>query len=314
MGRIVFLNPSPKELISGGMKTVYRHAEMLTELGFEACIFQPDGKPDWLRTSASVLTAVPYPLRDEILVIPENATGWVADLALNATSVQRVLFCQNQYYMFDSDVPPERFRTAGFSRIICPGEIARGFLSRVFHLDDIAVVPYHIDPELFFPRMKSARVVVMPHKLPRQAVLLQSALRAKYPRLKSVPWGAIDNTTEEQTAELLGRSTVYLSLSSMESFGLVPLEAMASHCIVVGFHGYGGMEYASPENGYWFSPDQIEEVVDALASVLDGIERGDKALDAMRIAGLKTVARYPRAETKAALARAYGALVARSRG
>jgi len=154
----------------------------------------------------------------------------------------------------------------------------------------------------------------MPHKLPRQAVLIQETLQTKYPRLKSVPWEAIDSTTEEQTADLLGRATVYLSLSSMESFGLLPLEAMSSHCIVVGFHGYGGMEYASPQNGYWFSPDQLEEVADALASVIDRLERGDKALDDMRSAGVETVGRYTRAETMAALARAYGPLAAKATG
>ena len=56
MTRIVFLNPTPKDLISGGMKTVYRQAEMLTELGFDAYVFQPDGRPEWLHTSAKVLT------------------------------------------------------------------------------------------------------------------------------------------------------------------------------------------------------------------------------------------------------------------
>jgi hypothetical protein len=312
MGRIVFLNPNPRHLISGGVKTVYRHVEMLTELGFEACVFQPDGRPEWLKTSASVLTNLQPPARDEILVFPENATGWIAELAQGASAARKVLFCQNQYYMFDSAIPPERYHAAGFSRIICPGEIAKGFLARVFHLDDVAVVPYHIDQEVFFPRAKSPRIALMPHKLPRQAVLMQETLHTKYPRLKAVPWEAIDNTTEEQTANLLGRSTVYLSLSSMESFGLVPLEAMASHCIVVGFHGYGGMEYASPKNGYWFSPDQLEEVVDALASVIDRLERGDEALDDMRTAGVETVGRYTRAETKAALARVYGPLVAKT--
>ena len=226
-----------------------------------------------------------------------------------ALPARKVLFCQNQYYMFDSPIPPERYQTAGFSRIVCPGEIAKGFLSRVFHLADIEVVPYHIDPKTFFPRAKTMQIALMPHKLPRQAALIRAALQTKYSRLKSIPWEAIANTTEAQTADILGRSTVYLSLSSMESFGLVPLEAMSSHCIVVGFHGYGGMEYASPQNGYWFSPDQLEEVVDALATVVEGLERNDKALERMRVAGVETAGRYPRAETKAALARVYGPLM-----
>jgi len=39
----------------------------------------------------------------------------------------------------------------------------------------------------------------------------------------------------------------------LESFGLVPLEAMASGAIVAGFHGYGGRNMLS-DNGFWFPP------------------------------------------------------------
>jgi hypothetical protein len=26
---------------------------------------------------------------------------------------------------------------------------------------------------------------------------------------------------------------------------------MAGGCAIVGYHGYGGLEYATPENGFW---------------------------------------------------------------
>jgi glycosyltransferase involved in cell wall biosynthesis len=87
----------------------------------------------------------------------------------------------------------------------------------------------------------------------------------------------------------------------------VPIEAMASGCIVVGFHGYGGMEYAGTENGFWFSPEFLEEVVDALAAIANGLEGNDAKLAAMREAGFATAARYTPALTKEALARAYAA-------
>jgi hypothetical protein len=306
--RIVFLNPNPRHLISGGVKTVYRQAEMLTELGLDAYVFQPEGRADWFKSTARILTsAQPPPSPTETLVFPENATGWVAELAQMTLPARKVLFCQNQYYMFDGAIPPERHGSLNYSRIVCPGEISKGFLARVFHLAQIDIVPYHIDPEMFFPRAKTMQIALMPHKLPRQAALLRAMFHAKYPALRSIPWQAIDNTTEEQTADILGTATIYLSLSAMESFGLVPIEAMSAGCVVVGFNGYGGMEYAAPENGFWFSPECLEEVVDALATVANGLERSDPKLIAMLQAGHATAARYTRAETKAALARVYGA-------
>jgi glycosyltransferase involved in cell wall biosynthesis len=68
---------------------------------------------------------------------------------------------------------------------------------------------------------------------------------------------------------------VVLSLPYLESFGLVPLEAMASGAIVVGFHGYGGQEYATAKNGFWFPSDYLEETADAIARVLTGWEKKD---------------------------------------
>jgi len=192
-----------------------------------------------------------------------------------------------------------------YAKILCPSEVSKGFLSRVFHLAAIDIVPNHVDPAIFFPRAKKMQIALMPHKLQRQAALLRAMLHVKYPQLRSIPWRAIMNMTEEQTAEILGESTIYLSLSSMESFGLVPIEAMASGCIVVGFHGYGGREYAGAENGFWFSPEFLEEVVDALAAVANGLQANDAKLAAMREAGFATAARYTRALTKEALARAY---------
>ena len=56
MGRIVFLNPFTRTEISGGIKTAYRHAELLTEMGIDASVYQPEGSPSWFETRTKVLT------------------------------------------------------------------------------------------------------------------------------------------------------------------------------------------------------------------------------------------------------------------
>ena len=52
MGRIIFMTPFSRMEITGGIKTNYQHAELLAELGFVACIYQPDGQPKWFKSSA----------------------------------------------------------------------------------------------------------------------------------------------------------------------------------------------------------------------------------------------------------------------
>ena len=139
------------------MKTVYRQAEMLTEMGFDAYVFQPDGKPDWLKTSARVLTTAQQPLRDEILVFPENATGWVAERAQRAqraSSAQKVLFCQNQYYMFDSSIPPDVTKRQVSPRLFVRVRSPRDFFRAFFTWKISRLFPITSTPMSFFPEQK----------------------------------------------------------------------------------------------------------------------------------------------------------------
>jgi len=156
------------------------------------------------------------------------------------------------------------------------------------------VLPCYIDRDIFFPRTKVMQIAVVPRKLPVEARFIQKLFKLKYAHLSSLPWQFIESKTEAETAEIFGKSSILLALNARESFGLVPIEAMASGCIVVGFHGYGGLEYATPENGYWFSPEYMEEVADALAGVVDALERDDPSLVRMREAGaVASTARSP---------------------
>jgi glycosyltransferase involved in cell wall biosynthesis len=77
---------------------------------------------------------------------------------------------------------------------------------------------------------------------------------------------------------------------------------------VVGFHGYGGQEYAHAGNGLWCAPDQAEETADALAQMVEAFRDGDAAFAALREAGKATAAHYTRERTRAALAAFYGRL------
>ena len=138
--------------------------------------------------------------------------------------------------------------------------------------------------------------------------MIQSLFTLKYPQAR-VTWQPVDNRTEKETADIFGRSEIVLSLPFLESFGLVPLEAMACGAIVVGFTGYGGEEYASAENGYWFPPDHMEEVADALATVFDGLDRREPTLVRMLEAGAATAARYNKERTRTALREFYGGLI-----
>jgi hypothetical protein len=309
VARIIFLNPFAQTEITGGIKTAHRHAELLGEMGFDAYVYQPEGPPSWFESKAKLIKTRNFATEPgDVLVFPEVLSGMLAELAAARLAVKKILFCQAQFYTLFNAVPPARYVDLGFERVACQSAIAKGFLERVLHLSDVAIIPCYIDPDLFHVRPKSRQIALIPKKLPREAAVIQSLFSLKYPHLKS-GWAIVDKKSERETAEIFGTSSVVLSLPFLESFGLVPLEAMASGAIVVGFTGYGGKEYATPENGFWFAPDHMEEVADALAYVLDGLERRDPKLARMLEAGAATAARYSKERTRASLREFYGTLV-----
>lgn len=75
--------------------------------------------------------------------------------------------------------------------------------------------------------------------------------------------------SRELVAETLGESLLFASLGFQEGLGLPPLEAMAAGCIICGFDGHGGREYATQENGFWVAEGDLETFAQTLAGALD---------------------------------------------
>ena len=53
----------------------------------------------------------------------------------------------------------------------------------------------------------------------------------------------IKDKTEAQAAAIIRDSMIFLSFSTQEGWGLPPMEAMASGCIVIGYDGRRGAEF-----------------------------------------------------------------------
>jgi hypothetical protein len=309
-GRVIFFYPFSKTEITGGIKTVYRQAELLADAGIEAMVFQPEGHPVWFQSRAKLLDPARFKVTPEdVLVFPEALSGQIGDMARAPMTAKKALFCQNQYYMTTHALTAEPGFARHFAGIAAPSTVAAGFLERVAHLKDVAVIPCAVDPAVFAPGEKRMEIALVPHKLPREAEAIAKIFALKYPEFASVRWTPIEAKSERETAALLARASVFLSLGALESFGLIALEAMAAGAVVAGFDGYGGREYATVENGIWLPQDHLEETADALARIVKGLETGDADILSMRKAGLETAARFTPARTCAALQGFYGRLI-----
>ena len=132
----------------------------------------------------------------------------------------------------------------------------------------------------------------MPRKTPGELDFIRNLFKRLYKQYDNIPWVCIDKVNESKVAEIMSESAIFLSTSIYEGFGLPPIEAMASGCIVVGFHGDGGMEYASNENGYWCDWNNITECAKTLGRVISLVDKGDEIVHKTKTYALKKACEY----------------------
>lgn len=301
--RIIFAT-EPFPFPSGGVSVIYQHAELLVQHGFRACValhsrpevdFYGSTAPLWIHGGA----LAPEP--GDIWVLPEGFQTYAQ--VLRDSPVTLLMFCQGQYNIPLGPDPKKSFwADQGVDGVIASSEAVRQFLRDVYGLQAVPLIPCAVDPARFQNnRPKRQQVACMPRRLAEDAALIQAALRRMHPRHADVPWVAIHGRTQRDAAAALAESSVFLSLSHRESFGLPPLEAMASGCLVAGFHGDGGREYMHAGNGWWAETGDWRAAVAGLAAALDLAAEGGEALAQRQAEMARTVARYSPQRMEAAL-------------
>lgn len=300
--RIIFACPFPRDQIAGGIRTTYRHAEMLLGAGVDAAIFSPDGHPGWFRSSAKVLTGPGLSVAPTDVVVVNEILDDVL-MKFLGLACRRQMFCQNQFYSFGRNLGLRDHAQLGLDGVYCASESIRDFYARIYGYDDLDVIPYAVDGALFRPAPKRFQIAYVPRKLPLEAEFIRSAVQRKFPAWRHVAWVAIHDKSEEETARIMGESAAFLALGHRDSFGLPAVEAMSAGCAVVGFHGGGGQEFATPDNGRWFHPDQLLDCVDAVGDMLAALDRNDDAILRQIQNGRVTATRYTSERTLGALLR-----------
>ena len=292
--RIISVCPPPTNT-TGGTKMTYRHVEALTAHGFDAYVqpYKDNSGPAWFDQTAPSLPSGPYhPRSDDIIVLPEDVR--LLFERFQKVPIRKVLLCQNQYYAALGIGAYRTLADAGINAAIATSGTILRFLRQRFPETTAGLIPYPIDDTLFQPRQKRLQVCYMPRKRPIEAAYIIDRLRALHPDLTNIPFVEISGLHEHRVAQIMGELAIFLSFAHLEGLGLTPLEAMASGCIVVGFTGVGGREYATSVNGFWTENEDCCQCVDDLARVLRSVASGDPIITSTVEAGHRTAAAFGR--------------------
>ena len=287
MPRIVYLvlgTNTPR----GGHKMALRHVEALRGMGFDAVAWLQEGAPvpSWLDHAAAVQLGGAF-RDDDVVVFPEDATG--AMRQFGGIHQCKVVFCQNHFYAASQGVgllAPDDALSYG-DYMAC-SQTAANWLARFMPHRSIEVVPAFADERLFAPAAKTLTVACSPQKRPLEFRALQTMLRRLHTSAAPWRWAVIQNTSESDVAAIMGQAAVFLSLSRFEGLGMTTLEAMASGCLVVGFTGLGGREYATPINGFWIGEDDVVACAEALTRAMALVEAEQPVVAQMRAAARAT--------------------------
>jgi glycosyltransferase involved in cell wall biosynthesis len=304
--QIIFFCPSVT-VINGGIKHIFRMAETLIDLGYSASVFEQNGqRPNWFHSTAPIVGQGIFTTdADHIYVLPEDQPHILADF--KQFPQKKVIYSQNHFYGALGIGEASGYADYGVTDILCSSKIIYDHC-RVRHPTlNAYVIPCAVDQSFFKPApVKENTLAFMPRKRGIEATYIRDMFRFQFPQYRNWAWQELSTLSESNVAAALGKAKVFLSLSRLEGFGLTPLEAMAAGCVVAGFTGIGGREYATAENGFWADEDDFPTCVTQLGKAVD-LSLGDRT--SYTAACQKTLAAYTPETFKAAVKRSWSGIL-----
>lgn len=235
---------------SGGIKVIYNFVAHLCALGYDARVWH--GTPgfayaNWA-SDAPVDTGTELDFGPgDVLVIPETGGGKWSHLSQGNPVV---MLCQGMDFVFaDADFThdvvgdypgwPDARAVIGISDAIVTfleHACTPGF--------PIHSVPVEVEA-WFEPLPKQREITLMPRR--RREDLLGAVQLMRRQGLNGWRIVPIDGMTQQEVAQAMGRSAIFLFGAEREGIGLPGAEAMAAGCYVIGFTGDGAKEYLTPD-------------------------------------------------------------------
>ena len=262
---------------TGGQKHTYRHVDILNEHGFNAWVFHPteDFRLTWFDNETPVIGLAEFKKRfnprEDFVVVPE-------DLGLRIMELpgRKVVFNKNLFHGFGcygqaSDVRYP-YHSPEVVAALTVSEHNRANLQFAYPHLEVHHVHLQIEPDIYCyrPLVHKKRQIASIAKAPESLLAvyhtIQSRAAAGLNPGKSFNWIFLGNKSEHETAEILRESLLFLFFSVAEGLGRMPLEAMASGCLIAAY-GYGPLQETIPAR-FRFEHSNIIEIVKYIETIM----------------------------------------------
>lgn len=271
--RIYFLVPD-YDTPSGGIRVMYRHVDILNASGTPAVVLhQKKGfRCTWFDNQTNVTSVEECSVGPaDLLVVGELDVDHVA---ASPVGLRHVVLNQSGFltWKYHEDRVRRHYASSpGLVGVVTVSEYARRLLKESFPGRRVERVRPSVDTKRFVPHTTTPprRIAYMDRRGTEDVRLVLNVVReSKF--LKGWEVRAVGELSHADVARELRESAIFLTTSYHEGFGLPPLEAMACGSYVVGYHGYGGLEFFDRE---YCSPVITGDVLGLAQELISVIKR-----------------------------------------
>ena len=141
--------------------------------------------------------------------------------------------------------------------------------TETFHPDGVERAPFVFYPADFYPHKNHQRLLEAFELVRRQRPDVELVLVGRdLPAFDRPGVTVRERIPTEELAELYRTASALVFPSLQESFGLPPLEAMASGCPVA-TSSVGALPEVCGDAARYFDPESVDEIADAIVEVVD---------------------------------------------
>ena len=263
---------------TGGIKVIYKQCELLKSLGVQSYIWHPsspDFRCTWFVNQVQTIDQHQFNTATDFIILPEIWVGTSVFGALKSMGFKVGVYVQNAYLTHvKHDESPKRLaeNLLEADLVLSISKDTTNYLKNILQVSEIKIVPQRlsVNHEMFQSQQKLKLMTYMPRKLTQHSIRVASALKPLLPH----DWHIlpIDNMSENNVADLLAKSIIFLSFSEFEGLGLPPVEAALAANYVIGYHGEGGREYWQAPNFTQVNQGDIQSFVKSVLNKVQLLE------------------------------------------
>ena len=200
-------------------------------------------KYSWFENKVKTRENLEFDKKQDFVVLPE-IFAHLADELLIKKNISYSIFVQNGYIIDSTNDEKKLFKAYNNAKFILSisNDTSKCIKLKFPKLKTkILKVSYSLNLGKINFSQKRNMITYMSRKLPQHSNLVLSYLKPHLPKNWQIK--NLQSLSEDSTYELLKKSKIFLSFSSLEGLGLPPAEAALAGNMVVGYTGEGGNEY-----------------------------------------------------------------------